>query len=114
MRTWVNSSAYWSDENAENEKELALQMTSWLKNKTCWNDEETDNETELAQQMTTWMKNGSLFNALKAEDLPAANYEKQPAKTDNENINPATPDKELVTQMKSWISKAEYWEIASN
>ena len=97
-----------------NEHELALKLKTWVNKGGYWSDETAENENELAQQMTTWMKNGTFFNSEKAEEFPATKYEKQSDRTNSENIDSATPEKELVSQLKSWINKGEYWSVANN
>ena len=61
LRSWVESSAYWSDEIAE-EEELALQMKTWMNDGTYWSRDAEPEEPGLDLTMKSWINSGAYWS----------------------------------------------------
>ena len=97
-----------------NEHELALQLKTMVNNGEYWSDENAENNEELVMLMTNWLKNGTYYHSDEAGELPATRYENQTNPANKGNIDTNTPEKELASQIKTWIIKGDYWSIANN
>ena len=97
-----------------NEQEVALQLKTMVKKGAYWSDENAENNEKLALQMTTWLKNGTYFKSDDADELQTLNYENQTNPDVNATLDTNTPEKEVASQMRTWITKGDYWSIANN
>jgi len=79
-----------------------------------WNDEVAENQEVMALQMTTWLKNGTYYTSEDAEELPVIRNENRTNSANDGNRDLNTTEKDLVSHMKSWINKGDYWSVSNN
>jgi len=108
------SEALVTTSHTANEHELALQLKTMVNNGEYWSDENAESNVDLALQMTTWLKNGTYYNSEEAGEPTATWNENQPGPANIRSINSNTPEKEVASQMRTWMTKGDYWSIVNN
>lgn len=91
IESWINNSAYWSNETASEEQEAGLDMKSWIDNGSFWRDDVENENQELTVQLKSWINDGALWSR---ED--------------------EMQEQDLHLQIKEWISTCAFWNEADD
>ena len=96
-------------------KELTFQLKTWMEDSAFWSDEAVISDQEITKEIVNWNSNGTFWdkNNTELETTLSAGTVNQPATDFQKTVESDSDEAVVARQMESWFNNGEYWDTAN-